>query len=104
MEWLEFTSTLVISLSPYKLRRSYQSKCPRALEDVAMIKPATDEFSTTDSQKGEDLSPDSEIDPCVFPLTVRVLSTIPVVLCAIGGNNGPMDISARLYMTSYLQF
>ncbi|KAI4387600.1 hypothetical protein MLD38_000022 [Melastoma candidum] len=102
VEWLEFTSTVVISLSPYKSRRSYLSKCPRALKDVALIIPTADDFGSVGGQKGDDPSPDSEIDPCVFPLTIRILSTIPVALCAVGGDDGPIDISARLYTTTYL--
>ncbi|KAI4388068.1 hypothetical protein MLD38_000436 [Melastoma candidum] len=83
VEWLEFTSTVVISLSPYKSRRSYLSKCPRALKDVALIIPTADDFGSVGGQKGDDPSPDSEIDPCVFPLTIRILSTIPVrTLCS----------------------
>lgn len=41
-----------------------------------------------------------DVEPAVFPLTVRILSTISVVLHAVGGN-GPHDIGARLYVSSY---
>lgn len=43
----------------------------------------------------------NKIEPSFFPLTVRILSTIPVVLHAVGGDDGPLDIGARLYMSSY---
>ena len=45
----------------------------------------------------------TEIEPAVFPLTVRLLSTIPVALHAVGGNDGPLDIGTRLYMSSYFR-
>lgn len=41
--------------------------------------------------------------PAVFPLTVHILSTIPVALHAVGGDDGPLDIGVRLYMSSYLR-
>ncbi|KAI4320615.1 hypothetical protein MLD38_034075 [Melastoma candidum] len=100
VEWLEFTSTLVISLSPDKSRRSYLSKTLRSLEDVTLIIPTADEFGSVGGQKGDDLPP--VIHPCVFPLTIQIMSTIPVALRAVGGDDGPIDISARLYTTSYL--
>lgn len=44
-----------------------------------------------------------KIEPGVFPLTIRAMSTIPVALHAVGGYDGPPDIGARLYVTSYFR-
>lgn len=43
------------------------------------------------------------IDPGVFPMTVHLLSTIPVALNAVVGADGPLDIGVRLYMSTYLR-
>lgn len=53
-----------------------------------------------DTESSEVVSKD-EVAPAVFPLTVQLFSTIPVVLHAVGGDDGPLDIGARLYMSSY---
>lgn len=116
-EWLDATSTLVLTLCSNRrsLRRGSPGKC-RALEDVALVARPYDlkaelgavGNSTNEGAAAQDVgvathsSNESEIDPLVFPLTLRVLSTIPVVLHAIGGDDGPIDIGARLYMSSYL--
>lgn len=44
-----------------------------------------------------------ELEPAVFPMTVSVLSTIPVAVHAVGGEDGPLDIGARLYTSSYFR-
>ncbi|KAL8167019.1 hypothetical protein V2J09_008518 [Rumex salicifolius] len=106
-EWFEATSTLVLSLwlgSKRFHRKGSPGKC-KALEDVALIvnplelNPETD--SCPISQSEEDSITKPEVDPVVLPLTVRLLSTIPVALHAVGGDDGPLDISARLYISSY---
>lgn len=117
VEWLDATSTVVLTLCSNRrsLRRGSPGKC-RALEDVALVIRPYDlkvelgavGNSTNEGAAAQDVgvathsSNESEIDPLVFPLTLRVLSTIPVVLHAIGGDDGPIDIGARLYMSSYL--
>lgn len=124
VEWLEATSTLVLNLCPNRRfpRRGSPGKW-RALEDVALIVNSCDlkaelDVPGTSSDKhgaagvnvaprGSELSSNSgslqtEIDPAVFPLTMRILSTIPVALHAIGGDDGPLDIGVRLYTSSYL--
>ncbi|KAL6984402.1 hypothetical protein U1Q18_017779, partial [Sarracenia purpurea var. burkii] len=135
VEWLDATSTLVLSLSMHKRsqRRGSPGKC-RTVEDIALIKSPCELASVElpgDIDKkacangntewksiGDNgtASPDpsivpksgisdaSEIEPTVFPLTVRLLSTIPVALHAVGGDDGPLDIATRLYMSSYLSF
>uniref|UniRef100_A0A3N7GG35 DIS3-like exonuclease 2 n=1 Tax=Populus trichocarpa TaxID=3694 RepID=A0A3N7GG35_POPTR len=111
VEWLEATSTLVLSI--------HASKCSarragpgyyRALDEVAwVINPCDhnmepDMESTQGCHAAQHSDPilKSEIDPFVFPLTVRLLSTIPVALHATGGDDdGPRNIGARLFMSSY---
>ncbi|XP_042484421.1 DIS3-like exonuclease 2, partial [Macadamia integrifolia] len=127
-EWLETTSTLVLDLCknrrPYK--RGSPGKC-KALEDVMWVisscdlKPNQFAFENSVPEEGTNqgvgaihvaseeqdprfksgISDASEIEPAVFPITVQVFSTVPVVMLAIGGDDGPLDIGARLYMTSY---
>ncbi|KAF8411801.1 hypothetical protein HHK36_004360 [Tetracentron sinense] len=125
-EWLETTSTLVLDLRMNKRsqRRGSPGRC-RTLEDVAwVISPCdlnqklvenTHEGKATEivGATGVELkepepiympdNSDGEIDPAVFPLTVRLFSTISVALHAVGGDGGPLDIVARLYMSSYFQ-
>lgn len=120
VEWLEATTTLVLSRSINKRynRKGNPGKC-RAIEDVALIVSPCDSklslnFSAQKDNSNENGGCESErglsapgilqvkeVEPAVFPLTVRLLSTIPVVLHAVGGDNGPVDIGARLYVSSY---
>ncbi|KAJ7965601.1 DIS3-like exonuclease 2 [Quillaja saponaria] len=122
VEWLDATTTLVLSMCANK--RAFRRGSPgkwRPLEDVALVaspcdltfeKNGSNEFGEANagdagvaildrksSIKYDIL--DKEIDPAVFPLTVRLLSTIPVALHAVGGDDGPLDIGVRLFMTSY---
>ncbi|KAK9110689.1 hypothetical protein Sjap_018749 [Stephania japonica] len=111
VNWLETTSTLVLDLCRNKRfkRRGGPGK-NRPLEEVACVINQS-EFTT---QLADYIVPENlktsketvtkdvnEINPSVFPLTVRLFSTIYVALHATGGNNGPLDIGARLYMSSY---
>ena len=117
-EWLEATSTLVLNFYPN--RRSHRRGSPgkwRPIEDIALVlspcelhnEPgvvSSGSSKPVDSSVGDSVitsysSAENELDPPVFPLTLRVLSTIPVTLHAIGGDDGPIDIGARLYMSSY---
>ncbi|PON59824.1 Nucleic acid-binding, OB-fold containing protein [Parasponia andersonii] len=117
IEWLESTSTLVLTLYPNRrsLRRGSPGKW-RPVEDVALIVSPCDlkaeigssnEHANSSVGRSATISKSSsleiEIGPSVFPLTARLLSTIPVVLHAIGGDDGPLDIGARLYMSSYFR-
>ena len=126
-EWLDATSTLVVNLSINKCSywRGNQGKY-RRVEDVAWVIPpclkqeadafegTVDKWGATSSVGRDNVAPmgpsctsesgvsdANEIEPSFFPLTVRTLSTIPVVLHAVGGDDGPLDIGARLYMSSY---
>ncbi|KAJ1384391.1 Ribonuclease II/R, conserved site [Sesbania bispinosa] len=122
VEWLEATSTLVLSMCPTN-RRAFRRGSPnkwRAFEEFSLltcpcnIKVTMDNSNQSDDCKvGDSISAmdsvpisrldssDTEIEPAVFPLTVRLLSTIPVALHAVGGDDGPLDIGVRLYMSSY---
>ncbi|KAI4307300.1 hypothetical protein L6164_030504 [Bauhinia variegata] len=123
VEWLDVTSTLVLSMCPNRrgFRRGSLEKW-RAFDEVAFLscpcdlKIAMDVSKEYDGGKVRDgitavdrengsKSDNSEVDiePAVFPLTVRVLSTIPVALHAVGGDDGPLDIGVRLYMSSYFK-
>ncbi|GKV37650.1 hypothetical protein SLEP1_g45650 [Rubroshorea leprosula] len=116
VEWLESTSTLVLGLSTHRRIK----RISKALESVAWIVNPYDLSAESDIETmcgrcvrcmgdGEgapqDLVPNTRtaIDPGTFPLTVSLLSTIPVALNAVGGDDGPLDIRARLYMSSYLR-
>ncbi|TKY56187.1 DIS3 exonuclease 2 [Spatholobus suberectus] len=121
VEWLETTSTLVLSMSTN--RCAFRRGCPnkwRAFEEAALLtcpcnlKFTMDNSDQSDSVKVDDSisamdrepisgsdSSETEIEPVVFPLTVCLLSTIPVALHAVGGDDGPLDIGVRLYMSSY---
>lgn len=131
VEWLEATSTLVMNLSTNRCPRwrGNQAKYRRLqLEDVArVIRPCNlncevDVHGDAVSKGGDTttaggkanhasshpncpsqsgVSDANEINPSFFPLTVRTLSTIPVVLHAVGGDDGPLDIGAKLYVSSY---
>lgn len=117
VEWLDATSTLVLSLGPNRrqLRRGSPGKW-RALEDVALmvspcdLKCKLDVYGSINDEHGAAAhnselsdcgSSEIEIDPAVFPFTMHVLSTIPVALHPTGGDDGPVDIGVRLYMSSY---
>lgn len=110
VEWLEATSTLVLSIcASRRSARRAGSGYYKALEEVAWVINPYDHNLEPDmeSTKGCSASQHSdaiskfEINPSVFPLTVRLLSTIPVALHAIGGDDGPLDIGVRLFMSSY---
>lgn len=119
VEWLEATSTLVLNLFAHKrsFRRGGTGNF-RPLEDVALLvrpydlKQEQDVFGKciTRNVVNADttckyLGPTSNyvVDPEVFPLTLHILSTIPVALHAVGGDDGPLGIGVRLYMSSYLR-
>ncbi|XP_030536129.1 DIS3-like exonuclease 2 isoform X2 [Rhodamnia argentea] len=120
VEWLETTSTLVLSLFAYKssVRKGSLNKF-RALEYAALVVSSCDQEvdlggsavgaydSGATEVKNLDIprlsSRSSEVGPMVFPMTVRLLSTIPVALHAVGGDDGPIDIGVRLYMSTYLR-
>ncbi|KAG5245889.1 DIS3 exonuclease [Salix suchowensis] len=109
-EWLEATSTLVLNTcaSKWPVRRAGPGYY-RALDEVAWIinpcdhnlEPDMESTQGCGAAQHSDPILKSEIDPFVFPLTVRLLSTIPVALHATGGDDGPHNIGARLFMSSY---
>lgn len=120
VEWLEATSTLVLSPSTNKRfnRRGSPGKC-RSLEEVALILSPCElnqelDLGGPNNREGSGvlqignaskscLSGIPKIEPAVFPVTLRLLSTITVALHAIGGGYGPLDIGARLFISSYFK-
>ncbi|XP_073314492.1 DIS3-like exonuclease 2 isoform X1 [Primulina huaijiensis] len=115
VEWLESTSTLILSHSMRKSsnRKTSPGKC-KVLEEVALLINPTDlkldldslgnlGEEHEDSQKNELIGHDIQHKPAVFPLTVNLLSKIPIALHAVGGDDRPINIVARLYISSYFQ-
>ncbi|CAN0892512.1 DIS3-like exonuclease 2 [Linum grandiflorum] len=104
-EWLEATSTLVLSICPNRRSsRRASSNFRRSLSEVAwVVNPSNTEVDPASVSQRLDGSRISrfEIDPAVSPLTVRILSTIPVALHALGGDDGPLDIGVSLFISSY---
>ncbi|KAJ4814037.1 DIS3-like exonuclease 2 [Rhynchospora pubera] len=97
-DWLESTETLVLDL--YR-RKPFQKKGTvskyRPIEDVTLIENPSElleEVETTETNS-------TELYPAVFPMVLRVLSSVHVALRAIGGDDGPIDIGVRLYASSY---
>ncbi|KAK6115569.1 hypothetical protein DH2020_007838 [Rehmannia glutinosa] len=114
VEWLDTTSTLVLSQSTNKrsIRKNSPGKC-RSIEEVALIiSPAelklelnlSEHFGGEENgepQRSGGISDIINYEPAFFPLTIHLLSTIPVAVHAVGGDDGPLDIVARLYVSSY---
>ncbi|KAL1214597.1 DIS3-like exonuclease 2 [Cardamine amara subsp. amara] len=98
-EWLEATSTLIIDkLYSKRGGRGYVKPLKEAAYVVSPCDLCVAKSSALSVCDTESLD---EVVPAVFPLSIQVLSTISVVLHAVGGDDGPLDIGARLYMTSY---
>ncbi|KAL6504896.1 hypothetical protein OROHE_023654 [Orobanche hederae] len=107
-EWLDATSTLVLGQSTHKrsIRRSSPGKS-RTIEEIALVVSPSElnldmNFEEDDGELqryGSDTAIHNE--PAYFPITVHLLSTIPVAVHAVGGDDGPLDIVARLYISSY---
>lgn len=97
-EWLENTSALVLSQSTFKRssKKGSPGKC-RTIDEAALIVSPPD----LNAESPRDF--DVNHGPAFFPLTLHVLSTIPVALHATGGDDGPLDIVARLYISSYFE-
>ncbi|XP_047340690.1 DIS3-like exonuclease 2 [Impatiens glandulifera] len=102
-EWLDMTSTLVISLNTNKrVNRRASSGKYKTLDDVVLIEcPFELKLEELGNELG-DLVVD-DVEPAVFPLTVSLLSTITIAVHAVGGDDGPLDMKARLYVSSYLK-
>lgn len=99
-DWLEATSTLILDKLYFK--RGGGRGYFKPLKEVAyLVSPCELCVAKCSAMSVNDTVPKDEIAPAVFPLTIQLFSTIPVVLHAVGGDDGPLDIGARLYMTSY---
>ncbi|KAI7751824.1 hypothetical protein M8C21_020395 [Ambrosia artemisiifolia] len=95
-EWLEATSTLVLNYHPNNRSHKKGSSKFKAIDEVAMVT-----FPYNNMVPEQDISKNADIEPAVFPIVLHILSTIPVALHPIGGDDGPIDIGARLYTSSY---
>lgn len=106
VEWLETTSTLLLDMRTNKRFQKRSSAWKfRTLEDVALVVNPCDLSSEQavqdNTMEAEEIK--DENDPAFFPLMLHVLSSVPVVLHAVGGDGSPLDIGARLYMSSYFR-
>ncbi|XP_050233752.1 DIS3-like exonuclease 2 [Mercurialis annua] len=109
VEWLEATSTLVLNLCSYTraVRRSGSGFYKELSAFALVVSPCSlnveSDVVRESAKESENVYPisDANIDPVVFPVTVGLLSTIPVALHAVGGDDGPIDIAVRLYVSSY---
>lgn len=99
VEWLEATSTLVLSQSHKRSsKKSSPGKSSRTVDEVALLVSPTDINSEPSGHLDGEIS---DLAPAFFPLTLQLLSTIPVALHAVGGDDGPLDIVARVFVCSY---
>ncbi|XP_057809707.1 DIS3-like exonuclease 2 [Salvia miltiorrhiza] len=100
-EWLDTTSTLVLSQSHKRSsKKSSPGKISKTVDEVALlVNPVEGEIG--ESQTFGDVTERMDCEPVFFPLTLHILSTIPVALHAVGGDDGPLDIVARMYVSSY---
>jgi DIS3-like exonuclease 2 len=73
----------------------------REVQERLAGKVFTDDVAPEISGGADQLASNADIEPTVFPLTLRSLSSVPVSLHAIGGDNRPLDVAARLYVSSY---
>lgn len=127
VEWFNLTATVILDLLHQKGSRKEKQGKGRAFTDVAyLVNPAHSsnvgevtaeeaslmqdrqlvntnlgDESVLEFQIGTDA--DKKPEPAVLPLTIRLLASVPVYVFAIGGNNRPLDIGVRLYLSSYLQ-
>lgn len=120
VEWLEATTTMVLSRSINKRcnRKGSPGKCRPLVEVALVVSPCDSKLRLNFPGQKDNCNENggcksegglltrgtlqvTDVEPAVFPLTVRLLSTIPVALHAVGGDNGPVDIGARLYVSSY---
>jgi DIS3-like exonuclease 2 len=74
----------------------------REVEERLAGKIYTDDISANFSLGENDLSSEVKVEPAVLPLTLRLFSMVPVSLHAAGGGNQPLEITVKLYISSYV--
>ena len=75
-------------------KKSSPGRSSKTFDEVALlVNPVEGESQTYGDA--------TDCEPVFFPLTLHLLSTIPVALHAVGGDDGPIDIEARMYVSSY---
>lgn len=119
VEWCSNTGTVILNLLPKSFRKERQGR-GRAFKEVAYLVNPADSFNgaplnedaqvvetNLDDESGPEhqgcTDADEMPEPAVVPLTLRLLSSVPVYVFATGGNSKPLDIGVRLYISSYLQ-
>ncbi|URE00984.1 RNB [Musa troglodytarum] len=107
VEWIRTTGTLVLdTLKTKPLKRSDLSEKCRVIEDVVLMMSHCQIVTPEDKNECISTAPSScnresnatATAPLRVPLVIRVLSTIPVAVHAVGGHDGRARIVARLYM------
>ncbi|KAL3693598.1 hypothetical protein R1sor_007249 [Riccia sorocarpa] len=72
----------------------------REVEDRLAGKTTSEEDDCPSGDK-DDSGNEVAVEPAVLPLTLRWFSAVPVSIHAVGGENRPLDIAVRLYVSSY---
>ncbi|KAJ3695816.1 hypothetical protein LUZ60_001193 [Juncus effusus] len=95
VDWLENTGTLLLDL---RRKISFNKKGGsffkhKPLEEFALIQ------NPAEQTEGEE--DNADLAPSVFPMVLRNLSSVPVALHAIGGDDGPIDVAVRVFACSY---
>eukprot|EP01018_Ginkgo_biloba_P005533 Gb_17335 [translate_table: standard] len=129
-EWFEATGTLLLDFSSGRISQQKKNNGKhRTLEDVAIVVNPTNPINSNKEQetyedilleieerlKGDLLASDQtdfdlkdlsnykeDVEPAVLPLTLRLLSTVPVSVHAVGGENTSPDFAFRLFLSTYL--
>ncbi|KAI0529622.1 hypothetical protein KFK09_002176 [Dendrobium nobile] len=126
VEWLEMTGLLVLDLIRSKIiQRMYSLGNFRPLEDVVLLtypsvsdldEEGTEAISFGVDEEGTEtiscgacsanvtpslFSEKRKLEAVFFPLVLQNLSSVPVALHAVGGDDGPIGIEAKLYVSSY---
>jgi DIS3-like exonuclease 2 len=73
----------------------------REVEERLAGKIYTDDISANVFLGENHLSSEVKVEPAVLPLTLRLFSMVPVSLHAAGGGNQPLEITVKLYISSY---
>ncbi|KAI5081147.1 hypothetical protein GOP47_0004330 [Adiantum capillus-veneris] len=119
IEWCSNTVTVILDVQPKSSRKERQGR-GRALNEVAYFVNSGDSLNGAPHNRNRQLDvtnlddesvpenqgctdTDKIIEPAVLPLTLRLLTSVPVFVFATGGSSRPLDIGLRLYITSYLQ-
>ncbi|KAJ7569501.1 hypothetical protein O6H91_01G081300 [Diphasiastrum complanatum] len=115
-EWLEAIGSLVLDIAQSKLlpQKHCQGKTRNSRDVAVLVNPAHHKNQALEidgineveervySDKTQVIGSEKEIEPAVLPIILRPFSSVPVSLHAVGGENRPVDVGVRLYLSSYL--